>query len=226
MKYKSRANEKLKNIKAIKEMLAGEHSTQTKHSVWMGENSEKPLDYAYRGVGETWKELDKDGNVVWVITKIGPSSYLRRSESSYEEELLSPEERRKLDNQRLGFPNCPKEHCMCTSPSSADMKLGRRTGMCLDCTVEKETELKIKGQFNEYALDKMRKNAESFIRDAESELDVIKRSLQGGITYIDENGKQEVWSGQNIEAAIEKIDKDWAEMKTKIAEKYQGGSSS
>ena len=48
---------KLQNIKAVKEMIAGTHRTQTKNSVTFGDEKE----FVKREVGDQW--TDDDGNV-------------------------------------------------------------------------------------------------------------------------------------------------------------------
>ena len=50
-------SKKLQNIKAVKEMIAGNHRTQTKNTVAFDEQKE----YVKREVGESWN--DDEGNV-------------------------------------------------------------------------------------------------------------------------------------------------------------------
>lgn len=57
------ANDKLKNVKAVKEMLAGTHKTQTRKSITFGES----VDYVKREVGEQWS--DEEGNL-WEQKKV------------------------------------------------------------------------------------------------------------------------------------------------------------
>ena len=81
---------KLKNVKAVKEMLDGKHKTQTKKTVSF---ADKVIER--REVGETWTD---DKGQKWeqrngYKVKVGKLSKLR-------EELKS-------------FPNCNKETCTC-----------------------------------------------------------------------------------------------------------------
>jgi len=48
---------KLQNIKAVKEMIAGNHRTQTKNTVAFGESK----DFIKREVGDQW--TDGEGNI-------------------------------------------------------------------------------------------------------------------------------------------------------------------
>ena len=102
---------KLKNIKAVKEMIAGNHRTQTKNTVGFDEQKE----FVKREVGEQW--TDNDGNI-WeqkkgYKVKLGKLSELRDSLKD--------------------FPNC-KEGCTShMNPTRNDLRMKVIHGMCLDC---------------------------------------------------------------------------------------------
>ena len=91
---------KLNNIKAVKEMLGGEHKTQTKKTISFTDKV-----FVKREVGETWSD---DKGQTWeqrtgYKVKVGKLSKLR-------EELRT-------------FPNCNKETCTTTDPGQADLKM-------------------------------------------------------------------------------------------------------
>jgi|TARA_B100000085_G_scaffold282324_1_gene310631 hypothetical protein len=176
---------KLKNIKAVKEMLTGEHKTQTKKTIsFNGKVVER------KEVGETWTD---DKGQKWeqrkgYKVKVGKLSKLR-------EELKS-------------FPNCNKETCTCIEPGQADLKMKAIHGMCLNCVVEMEHNLKMSGEYEEYERKKLLANAEAWLKQAELEKEVLKTTLKA--SFVNEDGSIEEWAeGMSEKELEEKIDKDF-----------------
>tara|TARA_R100000030_G_scaffold55259_3_gene41608 strand:+ start:2729 stop:3322 length:594 start_codon:yes stop_codon:yes gene_type:complete len=176
---------KLKNVKAVKEMLGGEHKTQTKKTVSF---ADKVIER--REVGETWTD---DKGQKWeqrngYKVKVGKLSKLR-------EELKS-------------FPNCNKETCTCIEPGQADLKMKAIHGMCLNCVVEMEHKLKLNGEYDEYERKKMLANAEAWLKQAELEKEVLKTTLKA--SFVNEDGSIEKWKeGMTEDELMEKIDKEF-----------------
>jgi len=176
---------KLKNVKAVREMLGGEHKTQTKKTVSF---ADKVIER--REVGETWTD---DKGQKWeqrngYKVKVGKLSKLR-------EELKS-------------FPNCNKETCTCIEPGQADLKMKAIHGMCLNCVVEMEHKLKLDGEYKEYERKKMLANAEAWLKQAELEKEVLKTTLKA--SFVNEDGSIEKWKeGMTEDELMEKIDKEF-----------------
>jgi len=176
---------KLKNVKAVKEMLSGQHKTQTKKTISF---TDKVIER--REVGETWTD---DKGQKWeqrkgYKVKVGKLSKLR-------EELKS-------------FPNCNKETCTCIEPGQADLKMKAIHGMCLNCVVEMEHNLKMTGEYEEYERKKLLSNAEAWLKQAELEKEVLKTTLKA--SFVNEDGSVEEWAeGMTEEELVEKIDKDF-----------------
>jgi hypothetical protein len=183
---------KLNNIKAVKEMLGGEHKTQTKKTISF---TDKVVER--REVGETW--IDNKGQK-WeqrngYKVKIGKMAKLR-------EELKS-------------FPNCNTENssCNCTEPGQADLKMKAIHGMCLNCVVEMEHNLKMNGKYEEYERKKMLSNAEAWLKQAELEKEVLKTTLKA--SFVNEDGSIEEWAeGMSEAELVNKIDKDFEKFRT------------
>lgn len=176
---------KLKNIKAVKEMLSGEHKTQTKKTIsFNGKVVER------RNVGDIWTD---DKGQKWeqrkgYKVKVGKLSELRK-------ELKS-------------FPNCNKETCTCIEPGQADLKMKAIHGMCLNCVVEMEHNLKMSGEYEEYERKKLLANAEAWLKQAELEKEVLKTTLKA--SFVNEDGSIEEWAeGMSEKELEEKIDKDF-----------------
>tara|TARA_R110000803_G_scaffold27856_2_gene64825 strand:- start:780 stop:1376 length:597 start_codon:yes stop_codon:yes gene_type:complete len=182
-------SKKLKNIKAVTEMLSGEHKTQTKKTVSFDKG-----EFVKRTIGDTWVDTknqqweQKDGYKV----KVGKFSKLR-------EELKS-------------FPNCNKETCVCIEPSQADLKMKAYHGMCLDCVVDTEHELKLNGEYDQYEKKKILSNAESWLKQAEIEKDIVKASVN--TKFINEDGSIEDWNGVNPEDVSKQIEDGFEKFKT------------
>ena len=176
---------KLKNVKAVKEMLSGEHKTQTKKTISF---TDKVIER--KEVGETWTD---DKGQKWeqrngYKVKVGKLSKLR-------EELKS-------------FPNCNKETCTCIEPGQADLKMKAIHGMCLNCVVEMEHKLKLNGEYDEYERKKMLANAEAWLKQAELEKEVLKTTLKA--SFVNEDGSIEKWKeGMTEDELMEKIDKEF-----------------
>jgi|TARA_B110000977_G_scaffold28891_1_gene37301 hypothetical protein len=190
-------SKKLKNIKAVNEMLLGEHKTQTKKSI-----SFEGKKFVKKEVGETW--IDDDGQS-WeqkngYRVKVGKFAKLR-------EDLKA-------------FPNCNKETCTCIEPSQADLKMKAYHGMCLDCVVEMEHDLKLKGEYDEYERTKLLNNAESWLKEAEVEKEVLKSTIKA--SFINEDGSIEEWDGLSEEEIVSKIDDGFEEFKTNFIDKLKG----
>ena len=186
---------KLKNIKAVTEMLSGNHKTQTKKTVSFDKGN-----FVKRVVGDTW--VDSKGQT-WeqkngYKVKVGKFSKLR-------EELKS-------------FPNCNKETCTCIEPSQADLKMKSYHGMCLDCVVDMEHEIKVSGGFAEYERKKLLKNAEAWLKQAEIEKDIVKASVN--TKFINEDGSIEDWNGVNPEDVSKQIEDGFEKFKTNFTQHF------
>tara|TARA_B110000285_G_scaffold214342_1_gene259562 strand:- start:922 stop:1500 length:579 start_codon:yes stop_codon:yes gene_type:complete len=188
---------KLKNIKAVKEMLGGEHKTQTKKTISFADKV-----FVKREVGETWVD---DKNQKWeqrngYKVKAGKLSKLR-------EELKK-------------FPNC-KDGCDShLDPGQADLKMKSIHGMCLNCVTEMEHKLIMDGTYADYENKKLLDNAEAWLKQAELEKEVLKSTLQA--SFVNEDGSIEKWGeGMTEEQLVKKIDDGFDEFKTNFIDKLK-----
>jgi len=207
---------KLQNIKALNEMLRGEHRTQTKKTFGFSDVETTAEKNKKREVGEIWEEKDHNGNSIWFQQHEG-----FRSRSSVHPDISKIfQEMRDLSTK---FPNCPKETCTCTKKTRLDEIFRRKVGMCEDCVISMETRLKIQGKFDEYAVAKMRANAEAFFKDADKEVEVLKRAIMNINVAGDETDNAnvvETWSHPDPEGFAEMIGSQYANFKNKVFEKF------
>jgi len=188
---------KLKNVKAVKEMIAGTHKSQTKTNVSFGETKE----VIRREVGDQW--TDDDGNI-WEQRK------------GYKVKLgkLS-----KLRDELTKFPNCKKDICTCTNPKRNDIKMKTIHGMCFDCVIQMEHQHKLDGTFEEYEREKIHANMKSWLGKAEIEKEALKTALKA--RFVNEDGSIEEWNDMSWEQVEEKIDNEFRLFKNNYLKKWE-----
>jgi len=180
---------KLKNVKAVKEMLEGKHKTQTKKTV----SFDKSKEVVKRNVGDVW--TDEDGQK-W------------EQKRGYKVKLGKLH---KLRDDLKKFPNC-KDGCESyLDPGQADLKMKAYHGMCLNCVIDMEHQLKMEGKYEEYEKRKILANAEAWLKQAEIEKDILKYSIEAN--FINEDGSIEKWGGLNKDEVIDRIEKGFQKFK-------------
>ena len=190
-------SKKLKNVKAVREMIAGTHKSQTKTNVSFGETKE----VIRREVGDQW--TDDDGNI-WEQRK------------GYKVKLgkLS-----KLRDELTKFPNCKKDICTCTNPKRNDIKMKTIHGMCFDCVIQMEHQHKLDGTFEEYEREKIHANMKSWLGKAEIEKEALKTALKA--RFVNEDGSIEEWSEMSWEEVEKKIDNEFRLFKENYLKKWE-----
>ena len=190
-------SKKLKNVKAVREMIAGTHKSQTKTNVSFGEKKT----FVKRKVGEQW--TDDDGTL-WEQKK------------GYKVKLGKLSELRQNLNK---FPNCKKEICTCTNPKRNDIKMKTIHGMCFDCVIEMEHKLKIEGKYEEYEREKILANMKSWLKGAEVEKEALKTALKA--KFVNEDGSIEEWNEMSWDEVEKKIDNEFRLFKENYLKKWE-----
>jgi hypothetical protein len=188
---------KLNNIKAVKEMIAGNHRTQTKNTVAFDAEKE----FIKREVGDQWN--DDEGNV-WEQKK------------GYKIKLGKLSELRSEINT---FPKCSKEVCTCMTPNRNDLKMKSIHGMCFDCVISMEHQMKIDGTYKTYERNKKLENAKAWLKQAELEKEVIKSALKA--RFVNEDGSLEDWDGTSWEDTEQKIEKEFQDFRENFIQKLE-----
>lgn len=195
---------KLKNVKAVREMLEGKHKTQTKKTV-----SFEKKEFVKREIGDVWTD---EAGQEW------------KQKKGYKVKLGKLHKHR---HEMKKFPNC-KDGCESyLDPCQADLKMNAYHGMCLNCVVEMEHKLKIEGKYEEYEKKKMLANAEAWLKKAEFEKDILKNSIEA--QFINEDGSIEKWGGLNKDEVIDRVEQGFEKFKTeyigKLKEELNGSDS-
>lgn len=193
---------KLQNIKAIRQMLDGTHKTQTKKTVGF---SDVKSSETRREVGEVW--TDENG-VEW------------------EQRAGFKIKKGKLDEIRelLAKDRMPKDCPECKQPMTKrlDEKFWNLEKRCFDCQVSFEHNLRIEGKYEEYERDKILRNAESWLAEAEKEAKDLAEVFRNPLTFAGADGSIEKWSGgMSGEEVADKIEKEFEMFKENFIEKLK-----
>ena len=92
--------------------------------------------------------------------------------------------------------------------------------MCLDCVVDMEHELKLKGEYEDYEKKKLLSNAESWLKEAEIEKEVLKTTIKA--SFINEDGSTEEWDGLSEEEVMKQIEEGFEKFKENFIGKLKG----
>jgi hypothetical protein len=207
-------SKKLQNIKAIQQMLGGNHKFQTRKSFFFSEDKPITTEPSIRKVGDRWVEEDASG---WkTYCELRGANYVWKSSTPFEY-WDEHEEYWKTINS---FTNCQKETCTCRSPTKVDEKFRRIMGMCTDCVAEVETKMQIRGEFSDYARNKILENVKAYLRDIEIELESWKRDIRSKMAFANGDATIEEWQSNNPELLIEKMESEFHEMKHALLSTY------
>jgi ribosomal protein L37AE/L43A len=193
---------KLQNIKAIRQMLDGTHRTQTKNTVAF---SDKAKDLTKREVGEVWTD---ESGVEW------------EQRAGFKIKKGKLDEIRSLIAASRTPSHCPK--CNQAMTKRLDAKFWKLEGHCFDCQVELEHNLRIEGKYEEYERQRILKNAEAWLKDAEQEAKELAEVFRNPLTFANSDGTIEKWSGgMTGEELAEKIEKEFELFKENFINKLK-----
>ena len=167
---------KLKNVKAVQEMISGTHKTQTRKSHYYGNTKteipeEDIIERFDDGKLKIWIETNPVSGVRTRITQ-NNGFKSRESESGY---LI-----RQLKNELAMPSNCPK--CE-KSTSGQEKRLNEKFWIthksCYDCVLKEEQAIRMKGNeaWEEYQRGRMLENAKSFFKDADGDVEGLRGML-------------------------------------------------
>lgn len=201
-------SKKLQNIKAVKEMIAGTHKFQTKKTIGFSDAKQKAEKNKRREIGDVWEE--KIGNTLYRIEQKNGFRVKQPANS------IAQEVRKHLNS----YPNCRKECCK-TSYNYLDKKMQRIHGMCYDCVIEMEHKLRVTGKYEEYEKNRIRNNAEAWLKRAEEDVKALKIAYTEQQQYVtNSDGLIETWDAQMTpEEFEEKVEAQFVDFKKDFLEK-------
>ena len=204
---------KLQNIKAVKEMLSGTHKTQNRQSIYTGTTkTEIPEDDIIErfedGRPKIWIETSATGTRTRITQHDGFKS--REPENSIlksiQDALAVPEK----------CPKCGK--LMRDHEQRLNFKFYFKRKMCFECVLKEESQIKNQGEeaWQKYQNEIMSANAESWFKDTDKEVEVLKQSM-----------KETVWGNADgdfgevdISAQIQRIETDYNKLKETIRNQF------
>jgi hemerythrin-like domain-containing protein len=207
-------SKKLQNIKAVQQMLDGTHKFQTKKTVGFSDAKNKS---EHREVGDIWEETDTNGNVYVVEQRDG--FRIRKTKNS---DIFQS-----IRDELQAFPNCRKDTCTCVGTHQLDQKMRKIHGMCFDCVIDMEHELKKSNKFEEYEQNKIRENALAWLRDAERDVELLKQAYTESMKFVSNSeGITETWSAKMTPEEFENtIQKEWDKFKENFIKRLNGESN-
>ena len=207
-------SKKLQNVKAIQQMLDGTHKFQTKKTVGFSDATSKSKQSEHHDVGDVWEETDAHGNTY----------VLEQHEGFRIRKTKNTDIFQNVRDELRAFPNCRKDTCTCAGTHHLDQKMRKIHGMCFDCVIEMEHELKKQGTFKEYEQNKIRENALAWLRDAERDVELLKQAYTQAQEFVsNSDGQVETWSAKMTAEEFEStIQKQFEEFKIKFLEKLNG----
>lgn len=205
-------SKKLQNVKAIQQMLDGTHKFQTKKIVGFSDAEDAAKRNERHAVGDIWEEKDPVSGVIYIIEQ---REGFRIKKTNNADVLQG------VRDDLRAFPNCRKETCTCAGTHHLDKKMKVIHGMCFDCTIEMEHELKKAGTFNEYAYNKMRENALAWLQSAERDVEMLKEIYTQASKFVtNSDGITETWSAKMTPEEFEEtIQRDFDKYKQEFIEK-------
>jgi len=207
-------SKKLQNIKAIQQMLEGNHKFQTKKTVGFSDAKDAAKKSEHHNIGDVWEETDATGITYVVEQRDG--FRVRKTKNS---EIFQS-----IREEMRSFPNCRKETCTCIKANSVDEKMRKIHGMCGDCVIDMEHEMRKAGTYEEYEKNKIRENALAWLRNAERDVELLKQAYTQASEFVtNADGETESWGAKMTPEEFEEtVQKQFERFKENFLNKLNG----
>ena len=193
---------KLNNVKAVNQMIRGEHKTQTRTSKGFEKKSIE------RQIGDSW--VDKNGQK-WV------------QKNGYKAKIGKLSKIRNIIEQSV-CPVCSKK------ATRFDKQFISREGKCHDCVLKRETLLSCEGYvkkepiYQRWERDEIRKNVNSFLKDAAKDVEMLKQQFTK-TEFVNSDGTVDKWKlPESVESINNSLDKQFEQFKEELLGKLEKGN--
>ena len=187
-------SKKLQNVKAVQQMLDGNHKFQTKKTTGFSDAKLVAQKNERHTIGDVWEETDSTGNIFVIEQRDG--FRIRKTKNS---EIFQ-----ELRDDLKSFPNCRKETCTCSGTHPIDKKMQVIHKMCFDCVIDMEHEMTKAGTYEEYSKNKIRENALAWLASAERDVDMLKQTYTQAAEFVtNSDGALETWGAKMTPAEFE-----------------------
>jgi hemerythrin-like domain-containing protein len=129
-----------------------------------------------------------------------------------------------IREEMRSFPNCRKETCTCIKANSVDEKMRKIHGMCGDCVIDMEHEMRKAGTYEEYEKNKIRENALAWLRNAERDVELLKQAYTQASEFVtNADGETESWGAKMTPDEFEEtVQKQFERFKENFLNKLNG----
>jgi len=204
---------KLQNVNAVKQMLVGEHRTQTKKSIYTGKTKKEIpeqdiIEKFEDGLPRIWVETDENGYRTRITQHDGFKS--REPENSI---LKSIQDILKVPST---CPSCGTS--MHEKEKRLNFKFWFKRKKCFGCVLAEESKIKLQGPdaWAEYEKNIMKSNAEAWFKDSDKEVEILKTQVKETTWENAEGDRGEI----DISAFIEKMEADYSALKSNIRKSF------
>tara|TARA_R110000822_G_scaffold222075_1_gene355559 strand:- start:35 stop:664 length:630 start_codon:yes stop_codon:yes gene_type:complete len=204
---------KLQNVNAVKQMLAGEHRTQTKKSIYTGKTKKDIpvldiLEKFENGKPKVWLETDAKGFKTRITQHDGFKS--REPENSILKSIQS------ILKVPTTCPGCGTN--MRKKEKQLNFKFWFKRKKCFSCVVSEETKIRQQGPaaWVEHEKTIMQSNAEAWFKDSDKEVEILKTQVKETAWENADGDRGEV----DITSFIEKMENDYLKLKSNIRSSF------
>ena len=204
---------KLQNVNAVKQMLAGEHRTQTKKSIYTGKTKKDIpvldiLEKFENGKPKVWLETDAKGFKTRITQHDGFKS--REPENSILKSIQS------ILKVPTTCPGCGTN--MRKKEKQLNFKFWFKRKKCFSCVVSEETKIRQQGPaaWAEHEKTIMQSNAEAWFKDSDKEVEILKTQVKETAWENADGDRGEV----DITSFIEKMENDYLKLKSNIRSSF------
>jgi hypothetical protein len=187
-------SKKLQNVKAVQQMLDGNHKFQTKKTTGFSDAKLVAQKNERHAIGDIWEETDSTGNIFVIEQRDGYRIRKTKNSEIFQE----------LRDDLKSFPNCRKETCTCSGTHPLDKKMQVIHKMCFDCVIDMEHEMTKAGTYEEYSKNKIRENALAWLASAERDVNMLKQTYTQAAEFVtNSDGALETWGAKMTPAEFE-----------------------
>ena len=197
---------KLQNTKALKELLSGQHKSQTRTSYGYTSTSTEKHE-----VGDVWTETDLKTGTVWRLEQ--KDGYRTKTVDNSILDVI---------RKSLAVPDtCPS--CggnMRDHEKHLHFKMYFIHKKCFSCVLKEEQAIRLQGTeaWEQYSKQRMLANAEAWFTDADKEVALLREAVKLQFAQ-NADGRMEEWDQS---AFLEKFDTDYKQLKEKILNDLKG----
>ena len=216
---------KLKNIKAIQDMLSGTHKSQTRQTHYYGKTSNEILE-------ENIIERDEDGKPkIWI--EVDPITNSRTRITQHKGWKSKESESGHLVRKALKQFEMPSECPSCgQNMHGTEKRLNEKfwnwQKKCFDCIVKYETKLRNDPEaWEKYQKEKMYENAKSFFIDADGDMEGLEKMMTEAISGV-QNADGDIESydaGMTKKKFKESVLKEYKKYKKRTLSELKNGKS-